>query len=440
MFCDCCCCWGSDVVVQKVVAYSFKKQLDLDGEQYFCNQKLFGNATINEQSKGFWKKVENIEVYVSSVTLDQRLKPYNYVRIVAVVKGLWNETIYCQILMKDGQVQVIKATVIRIWYEKWDMYDNNTYYNPTLISCRLPFLETYSPPNAISLSAAPCELSNSFHKISKTKKKKPKTFTLCVKPLNFKNNMTKHLIQWIEISKILGAEYFYLFVENVTKKTRQVLEWYKSRYPDLINLEQFSQVYSPNHTSTKTLLEKTWQRRRYEVVAYNTCFYKNLNSKYIVPIDIDELIVPKTVHTWRDLVKNLSNYSSLMVQNVYFFTKDKYRMDSSFFLRENQRTVVMSKKEENCKSFLSTNNVLTVFNHYALHVLRPSVMKQYFFPFSDVQLNHYKESCNSVIFPECTKYLTSPRIVDNVMFRYRDNFNRQYKDVIRQIRRDGIKL
>lgn len=53
-----------------------------------------------------------------------------------VFAGNWTETVYCQILSNDGHVRIIKSTVDTIWYDKWDTNDNNTYFNPVLLSCR----------------------------------------------------------------------------------------------------------------------------------------------------------------------------------------------------------------------------------------------------------------------------------------------------------------
>lgn len=208
----------------------------------------------------------------------------------------------------------------------------------------------------------------------------------------------------------------------------------------MINLEDFTPVDSCDSCRTN-YLQSTWQRRKYEVVTYNKCFYSNLNSQFIVPLDVDEIIVPKSVRTWQDLVQKRGNYSSLIIQNVYFFARSKNRFNRPFFLNENRRNKVPNQKGENGKSFISTKNSLTVFNHYALQLLRPGVIKDYYFmQFTDAQLNHYKASCNLEIFPECAKYLSSPTIIDDVIARYKNEFYQQYHKVLNRIKDDGINV
>jgi hypothetical protein len=39
-----------------------------------------------------------------------------------------------------------------------------------------------------------------------------------------------------------------------------------------------------------------WQKRRIEVLPYNECFHDNMyNFRFVVPVDIDEIIVPVPV-------------------------------------------------------------------------------------------------------------------------------------------------
>ncbi|KAF7282086.1 hypothetical protein GWI33_003270 [Rhynchophorus ferrugineus] len=414
------------ITVTKIVAYSLKKTLELDGEIYNCNKTNFDN--IEDRSIQFddqgWKRIENSDVYVLSVNLDNRLKPYTYIRIISVIKGSWNQTVYCQIITTDGQVQVIKSTVTPIWFDEWDMDDNNIYYNPTLISCRLPIFKKISK---VFLSTKPCQMPMQYHKLNEPDSTQ-RNFTVCIKPLLFKDDIFKYLIQWFEINKILGADHFYIFYEKAHMYTEKLLKWYASSEPDMFDLKTLPLLDNAEETFNKF----TWQRRRYEIVAYNECFYKNLNSKYVVPLDVDEVIVPKTADTWFELVRHLDVFSSLMVRNVYFFVKNGSKSDKSIFFRYLYRTEKVSAIGENSKSFISTKNALTIFNHYSLHSLKPG-RKEYFLPFKDVQLNHYKESCDTVIFPECLNYLSSQRICDRSIFKYRSKVEQNYLSILNKI-------
>lgn len=76
----------SSVSVKKIVSYSLRKRIELEGEEYFC--KNIRNVSVQPiVLSSFWYKVLDAELYITSVTLDQRLKPFNYVRVVGAVKG-----------------------------------------------------------------------------------------------------------------------------------------------------------------------------------------------------------------------------------------------------------------------------------------------------------------------------------------------------------------
>ncbi|KAL1489146.1 hypothetical protein ABEB36_014088 [Hypothenemus hampei] len=415
------------VLVKKIVAYSFRKQLELEDEQYINCEK---NETLNISqivlNRKFWFSVEDF--FVNLVTLDNRLDPYKYLRILAVIKGDWrNKTTYCQMLIKDGSVRILKSTIAPIWYEKWDTNDNNTYYHPVLVSCRL---EIGLNPLAVTLTKTPCQLSIDKFIGLDEKSQNDVSFTVCVKPLKFpRENIAERLAHWIEISRVLGADFFHIFLGDVTDRTKKLLKWYQRKFPHTFLIEEFHEV---DDTICKncTFFQNTWQRRRYEIISYNRCLYRNLHSKFIVPLDIDEIIVPKSnKSSWTDLVHNLDDYASLIVQNVYYFFRKTHGKMPVFFT-ETTRTKAPSLKGENGKSFVATKNALTVFNHYALHVLRPDAIKHYFLPFADAQLNHYKDSCDHAIFPQCTVYLSSPTVVDDVIFKYKREFYNRYNDIV----------
>ncbi|XP_030756656.1 uncharacterized protein LOC115882603 [Sitophilus oryzae] len=423
---------SSGLSVTNIVAYSLKKRVELDSEEYFCDKIEKSVDESDGYSGKSWRRIRDSEVYVYSVNMDRRLEPYIYLRIIAMIKGSWNGTIYCQFLSTHGHIKVIKSTVTPIWFTEWDKEDKNVYYNPTFISCRVPHIFSSENAPKIFLSTKPCEISSQAFHVYLTNDTEIRNFTVCVKPMNFQADISNYLVQWIEMNKLLGAEYFHIFLGNINENTRKILKWYKSTSPNMFKLENFELIDSFQYLPTD-LIRKTWQRRRYEIISYNECFYKNLNSKYIIPLDIDEIILPKTADTWRNLVHNLHNYASLSIRNVYFFTEDTYTSNKSVFFNYIYRTGKMNQIGENTKSFIPTKNALTVFNHYSLHLLRPGIRKNYFFPFEDAQLNHYKESCDAVIFPECSTYLSSPKVVDKTIVKFRNKFNENYKNVLKKI-------
>lgn len=89
---------------------------------------------------------------------------------------------------------------------------------------------------------------------------------------------------------------------------------------DQPNLPEYQHLY---------LKSKLTAKRQNELIPYNDCLYRNLNSyQYLALLDIDEIIMPLKHHNWYHLMQEVEelslserNYSraSYNVRNVYFF-------------------------------------------------------------------------------------------------------------------------
>ncbi|CAH0564511.1 unnamed protein product [Brassicogethes aeneus] len=425
--------------VKKIVAYSLLKQIEKDSEEIECEFKYFkDNVTLGYDTE--WYQVDGTNVFVYSVHKDLRLQPYQFVRIVSMTKGSINSSLFCQLYSKDGSVFVTKTTFTPVWSEKWDQNSTNVYYNPILLSCRIPIGLI---PVFVKLTTQPCEINVNSRKYDLEPLNLPKRmFTVCVKPLNFKEDISKRLIQWIEINRILGAEKIELYIGKLDDRVKKTLKW----YPNTIATKQFSEITNNEQNDThptyneksEAYVKNLWQKRRYEIIAYNDCFYRNLMSTYIIPLDVDEIIVPLKTRSWQSLLRSQSQlkgeFASFSVSNAYFFTKkQQFSKEQPYFFKNMYRSNP-SKNGESCKSFIITNNTLTVFNHYAFDVLRPGVGKTHFLSRNLVQMNHYKTNCSTVILPECAKYISSPKKKDVSIFRYRQEFYKNYNEIVKLLK------
>lgn len=130
----------------------------------------------------------------------------------------------CQIQTATGFYRFMKSTIKPIWFNEWNPNDTTEYYNPVLLSCRIPF-----PENAVSVSITtkPC-LINRYptFKVKYKNEDLKRNFTVCVKPLDFREDKSYHLIQWIEILRILGVDKIEFYVKKLRKNTLEVFKWY----------------------------------------------------------------------------------------------------------------------------------------------------------------------------------------------------------------------
>lgn len=389
--------------------------------------------------------------------------------------GDWNEQLYCQIFTTNYSYQISKVIRREIWSNTWTSI-NRDDYNPVLLSCQV---SSNIKPIKVSLNRKPCHYNdktlivrNAYSIVNERN-----FVTVCIKPLEFNKDISDDLMQWIEINKILGADGIDIYVKDVHSKVEKLLNYYYNNeynvkvlpYESIENfVRRTKKITEKNSVQfittnqylnyTKKYLQenedtvmnndknirKLWQKRKNELISYNDCFYRNIHaSDFILPVDIDEIIVPKQdLRTWKEVIlktgnvePEVDNYASLAVQNTYFLKRfpTRDRNEFVFFLRHTSRTD-FSPPEESTKSFVSTRNALTVFNHYALDVLKPGIRNVLFLPNNVIQMNHYRETCSINLLPQCVKYNLA-KYQDTIMLKYRNEFYLNYNRSVRNFKR-----
>lgn len=173
-------------------------------------------------------------------------------------------------------------------------------------------------------------ITNNLPVFNKRPEKKEK-FAVCVKGLDFPHeDVSVRLVEWIELLNLLGAGKIFLYELDVHENISKVLHYYQERgmvelSPLTLpgnqpNLPEYQHLYLKSKLTTK---------RQNELIPYNDCLYRNLNSyQYLALLDIDEIIMPLEHHNWFGLMEEVEkmslaeqNYSraSYNVRNVYFF-------------------------------------------------------------------------------------------------------------------------
>jgi hypothetical protein len=128
-------------------------------------------------------------------------------------------------------------------------------------------------------------------------------FTVCLERPLFGNIPSRWFVEWIEANVIFGAEK--IVIHN--KSLPEYLDPYVNYYKSIGLLEVIPwhlQLLSINKTVTLTHMDL-------QMTMIYDCFYRlQKYSRYIVYIDIDELIVPRSPsdRTWADMMGRLSCY------------------------------------------------------------------------------------------------------------------------------------
>ncbi|XP_023938766.2 uncharacterized protein LOC112046365 [Bicyclus anynana] len=472
--------------MRTIVGYSAAKLAELDRPSpvacsrlpAFPEIPLINRTWSPDTESPSWQRVRGTSVSLYAAYYDDRA-PQRYIRILAHFHGrkiAIEEPLFCQTRSANPEkysVEVVAAKPEEIWWHEWDQTQTEVF-TPLLLSC--PLTEDMSDTSVVSIVTQPCENPSNglLLKPSKTKYRYNRTFTICVKDMIFQKDISQNLIEWIETNKLLGVDMIDMYIDSLNKKSEDILLRYRSQ--GIVRLF---------HVPIKYSFERSlWQRRRDHIITYNDCLYRNIReSKFIIPLDIDEIILPKIADTWGELLKRLTyqgwnpnTYSAILVRNVFFFDflqevrnyksskhtnknkmymkrddvriKDenvsleqikllndtnsiKYEIDNEVANSSTQNnyksvcgkempipkvashtvsSAVISPIGHYSKSFMLTKRVLTAFNHYPLASLGAAGIAGWPAPFNEVQLNHYKEACNSTVVSECEIYSKTSRM------------------------------
>lgn len=134
-----------------------------------------------------------------------------------------------------------------------------------------------------------------------------------------------------------GATNIDLYIKAVHPNVTRLLE-FLSKTDDSIRVLRFEYLPHSERLRTDDPTENLNQKRRNEVLPYNDCFYRNLKSfKFVLPLDFDELMVPRIGRRWEKILKSLEEKvaASYTAMNGYFlddFHKTDDKVPGKFFL------------------------------------------------------------------------------------------------------------
>ncbi|KAJ8897470.1 hypothetical protein PR048_002816 [Dryococelus australis] len=385
--------------------------------------------------------------HLYSAHYDVRLPTHHYVRIVAMLEGHDNGSFFCQVWF-GGQPLVMEALEADMWVSSWDREDPASLYRPVLLSCPIPRERSVLGdwPSGVSVARKPCDVARSMLVIAPPPSHPPRDFAVCVKGMDFpREDISRRLVEWLELNRLLGADEFFMYVYGVHPNIKKVLDRYsRAGVVKVVPLKLPGK--QPNSPAGRSRFLRThlWQKRRNEVVPYNDCFYRNLYAhRYVLPLDVDEVIVPTSGRTWRDVLAGLEprlldGFASLSVRNAYFFDDFPSESASRFpahmhVLRHTTRSANFSPADEAVKSFVSTRWSLTVFNHYALRTVDPAVGRSVVLDTAVAQLNHYKASCSPLMVHDCHSNFLKYRVDDGVVLRFADELMARVDPVLREL-------
>ena len=326
---------------------------------------LTGNASscwgvVANSGNPFQETVDGVLVY--SAFWDKRGNDFDnqdkgvYVRIMAIIKLRYKPKLYC--LFQAGD----KVYSSQISY--YEMCENHMRpYGGYILSCKVP-KEVKNIACSVVVSDQPEIKPNPLRtKILPTSANHGKRkFSVCVPPVFGSPDRTK-IVEFVELSQILGAEHITFYDYNANEDLLKVLNYYQSK--GIVTV-------LPWHLPEKIDESALWYKG--QLITIQDCLYRHMAlSEYVSFNDIDEFLTPHKRTYWSEMLADIDTPKHCGFQfKMAFFDPEKahYKGDSKYTklvsVTHTQRTSVLSRVRTKCMV-----KPLQVFEKGIHHISKP---------------------------------------------------------------------
>ncbi|XP_013378558.1 uncharacterized protein LOC106150362 [Lingula anatina] len=254
---------------------------------------------------------------VFSAFLDNRtvLRHYPIVRVNAIYIGssdYINYPKFCQVWFQASDMKTVYNRAYRMDIDETGYQDQK--WKPLFLNCLLDTKETRMP-YAISVVDGRCNQPRGALKIidSRIKPKKEPTFGVCIKPLYGKYDGTGRVVEFMEVTKMFGADYFiaYNYSSNSTTLGPVFKKYINDGVLTMVQWVPPIEVLRVVNLTSGLKEYLYWARDLGQQAATNDCLYRLMqNYSHIAMVDYDEFLVPRSAKTWQELFKTLpKNYT-----------------------------------------------------------------------------------------------------------------------------------
>lgn len=417
-----------------------------------------------------WQQLQssNGTFYLYRAYYDVRrgIEAYPTVRILAMINRLSPPKLFCQLWFHHTSLSIqTVADYHNIWSKTWKNYLDDIF-QPYFINCPLMIRERAKAdslrPKSVSIYEEPCSTKLTNHLpiddnyVFQFDHGMKDGFAVCVKALDFPTtDLSFRLIEWVELLKLVGANRISFYHYDVHPYMNAVLKYYQKE--GFIHLQPMSLPGTELNVQSirrEIFKKKIAVRRQQEVIPYNDCFYRNMyHYRYIVLLDIDEIILPLQDFTWIEMLHRLKQtlrtnetYAAISARHVYFFHQSIhdiarrlsgpsrliYDQIPYYFhmLKQIERTSIYTKPKAYVKTFFDSEHVIAVHNHYLMGCFGPCYHHE--MDTSLAHLQHYRNDCVVGLQNICHTFRKDTR-QDTRIWRYRSSLINEAMRVARKL-------
>lgn len=160
-------------------------------------------------------------------------------------------------------------------------------------------------------------------------------FTVCIPPL-YGNISLRKIVEFIEVTKILGANHFTFYDYDMHENLTKLLQAYEDM--GIVTVKPWKHSFTHDHVWYYGQSATVWD-----------CMLTNMaSSKYIAFNDIDEFIVPRKTDCWKDMMESIKDVTSGSIA--------AYRFQSAAF--DNTRVSLTSTPSLRVQEFVTLETIV----------------------------------------------------------------------------------
>ena len=351
------------------------------------------------------------DMYVYGAYLDLRRKGNFTVQILALKHNKDRDSLVCHITA-GGKEHVLYAQAYRMCENHGKAYEGWIY------SCVLPVTMQTLPHNISAVSLSPRQTHGKTLTTLNVKTIPPETslaarqIGVCVPPL-FGDLSLSHLINFIQMCKVLGADTVFMYLGSVSSEIKKFLKYHS------INDASLSVIGWDLPKNVSGLEDRIWYHG--QLLAVQDCLYRNMDSfHYLLFMDLDEMLVPQETRTWQEMLTQVftteakRSVAALSFKSVFFDpTRVPEESENILYFQHLHRTRAISRIRN--KLLVQPLKVFELGIHHLSRALSEE------FKSVDVSdrtaLLHHYHACVKVYEPQMKCYPTKR---DRTILRYKD--------------------
>lgn len=219
------------------------------------------------------------------------------------------------------------------------------------------------------------------------------------------------MIEWIELSRLLGVNHFYMYRQSVTENITCVLNEYAEK--GLVTIVDWDgSPYKPD----------VGIRANNLFGCFNDCLYRAMyRHKYLAFYDIDEFLVPKKhkdlIDLMEDMVNKDKNTVAIVFRNTFFYTQypdDPNANNTNLMsMRKTRRMTEFHNAGIRSKYICKPEEAIEIGNHL-LWETRTTQMKHAMLGLDVAYMHHYRSVCAK---KDCLKF---PTVIDTSIWKWKN--------------------